>query len=132
MRRMRRLPSAERSAGFSLLELAITVAILLSATLTALLLLVPVANQARLRREVETANSAAKRVLERIQATPFKDITTIYPPSYSETIADLDSGTITITYTDPAADPLVISADLSWVNPEAGTIQRTFKTVRTE
>ena len=121
-----------RRQGFSLLEVSITIAILLATTLTATLLLVPIARQSRLRREVEVANTSAKRVLERIQATPFKDILKVYPQSYSETIAGLGAGTITITYADPTADPLLIQADLTWNNPEAGTMQRTFNTVRTE
>lgn len=129
---MKRVPNTCRSGGFSLLELSITIAILLSATLAAMLLLVPVARQTRLRREVETANSAAQRVLERIQATPFKDILKVYPQSHSEAIPGLNSGTVTITYADITADPLLIQADLSWNNSEAGTLQRTFNTVRTE
>ena len=129
---MKRPQDTTTLQGFSLLEVSITIAILLSATLAAILLLVPVARQARLRREVETANSAAKRILERIQATPYKDIVTLYPQSYSEVITGLNAGSITITYVDPAADPLLIQADLTWNDPESGTLQRTFNTVRTE
>lgn len=118
--------------GFSLLELMLTVSVLAIATLAAALIVVPVARESRLRREVETANVAAKRVLERIQSTPFTSILSTYPQGHVETVPGLNSSALTIQYADPAADPLDIRLDLVWVSPEAGSITRTFYTLRTE
>ncbi len=122
----------QRRQGFSLLEIVITISLLTIVTLSTVLLLVPIARQSRLQRETEAANLAAKRVLEKIQATPFKDILTIYPQSSSVAIPELPNGSIVITYTNPSADPLVIQANLTWESPDIGTLQRTFHTVRTE
>ena len=102
------------------------------AALSAALILVPVARQSTLRREVQTANMAARKVLEKIQATPFTEILNTYPQSHVEPITELPSGTLTISYADPAADPLVMRVDLSWENAQAGTLERTFDTVRTK
>jgi type II secretory pathway pseudopilin PulG len=118
--------------GFSLLELVITIAILTTATLTAMLLLVPVARESRVRREVQIANLAAKRALERIQTTPFNDIVDAYPQGYAEPVAWLPSGALTVQYVDPTADPLSIQVTMSWVSGEVGAMSRTFSTVRTE
>ena len=123
--------AGQRQCGLSFLEVMFTIAILSIAALSATLLLVPIARQANLRREIQTANSSAKNVLEKIQATPFTQIVTTYPQSYVETIPELPSGGLTITYTDPTADPLLIEVGLAWQNAEAGSIQRTFNTVRT-
>lgn len=118
--------------GFSLLELMITVAILTSVTLAAALVVVPVARESRFRRQVEAANTAALRVLEKIQTTSFGNLVGTYPQGHVETIPGLNSGSLTIQYVDPAADPLEIQLDVSWNSPEAGTIARTFHTMRTE
>ena len=120
------------SRGFTLLEVVITVALLAAVTLSGMLLIVPVARQARIRREVQFANSAARRMLEKIQAAPFSEILTLYPASYVEPIVDLPGGVLGITYVDPTTDPLEIQASLTWQSPEMGTMQRTFNTLRTE
>ena len=129
---MKRRPFTARQRGFSLLEVILAVALLSLTALGASLIIVPVARQSRFRREDQTANAAAKRALERIQAAPFKDLTTLYPPSYTEKVTGLQGGTLSITYADPAADPLLIQADLSWVDEMGNSMQRTFNTVRTE
>jgi len=129
--RRRTLTARNRERGISLLEVMIAVAVISLATLSATLLLVPVARQSNLRREIELANTSAKRILERIQSTPFESILGTYPPSYGETITGLPGGALTVTYTDPATDPLLIQVALTWDNAQMGTLQRTFDTVRT-
>jgi type II secretory pathway component PulJ len=121
-----------RDGGISLLEVAVTIALLTSVALATAILLVPVARQSRIQRETEVANLAARRVLEQFQATPFSDLVADFPDGSVQTIPDLPSGTITISYADPAADPLVLTANLTWESPELGTMQRTFNAVRTE
>ena len=122
----------ERNGGFSLLEVVVTIAILSSVALATTLLLVPVARQSRIGRETEVANIEARKVLEKIQALPFKDIILTYPQGARIPIAGLPSGRIDISYVDPAADPLIIQADLTWQSSDLGAMQRTFNTVRTE
>lgn len=129
---MNRASQGKRLEGFSLLELVIAVALLTSTALAATLVLVPVARETRLRREVGVASAAAKRVLEKIQAMPFNEIVTVYPQSYVEALPQLPAGSILVQYEDPAADPLRVQVQLSWDSGEIGAMQRTFSTVRTE
>ena len=118
--------------GFSLLEVVLTIALLTTTTLGTSLLLVPIARQSRIGRETQIANSAARGVLERLQATPFKDLLTDYPPSSVKTISELPSGKVTVQYEDPAADPLIIEAIVTWDSPDLGSMSRAFNTIRTE
>ena len=74
----------------------------------------------------------ARRVLEKIQAAPFSEITTLYPDGNTRSIDGLDGGTVTVRYTDPSADPLYVQATIAWTSPDLGGMQRTFTTVRTE
>lgn len=110
----------------------IAVGILAAVTLVAALVVVPVARESRLRREVGTASTASRRVLEKIQATSFSSIVSTYPPGHVEPIPGLNAGRLTISYVDPTADPLEIQVDLSWDSPEVGAMARTFNTMRTE
>lgn len=123
---------APPSGGFTLLEVMITVALLASVMLGGLLVIVPVAREARIRKEVEVASISARRVLERIQASPFSDITETYPEGHVEPIIGLTNGRITVTYADPTSDPLIVSVNLAWENDDIGPLERTFTTVRTE
>jgi len=132
-RRVRvRSPGAGEQYGFSLLEVVITIALLSSVALGVAILLVPVARQSRIQRETEIANIAAKKVLEKVQATPFHQIVTAYPNGSIHPIPELPAGRIVVTYADPAADPLFLRADLSWNSREVGPMSRRFETVRTE
>lgn len=121
-----------REGGLSLLEVVITIALLTAVGLATAILLVPIARQSRIQRETDVANLAARRILEQIQATPFNDIVANFPDGSVRVIPELQGGAITISYADPAADPLVVRANLTWESPEVGTMQRTFDTVRTE
>lgn len=132
MKRVRVLAPGAREQGFSLLEVVITIALLTSVALSVAILLVPIARQSRIQRETEIANIAAKKVLEKVQATPFHEIVTAYPNGSIHAIPDLPSGRIVVTYADPDADPLFLRADLSWDSPEVGPMSRRFETVRTE
>jgi hypothetical protein len=128
---MRRV-GPRRDRGISLLEVVITVALLTAVGLATAILLVPIARQSRIQRETDIANLAARRILEQVQATPFNDIVQNFPDGSVRVIPELEGGVITISYADPAADPLVLRANLTWESPELGTMQRTFDTVRTE
>ena len=108
MNRVRVLAPGAREHGFSLLEVVITIALLTSVALSVAILLVPIARQSRIQRETEIANIAARKVLEKVQATPFHEIVTAYPNGDIHAIPDLPSGRIVVTYADPDADPLFL------------------------
>jgi Tfp pilus assembly protein PilV len=132
VRRVGRRGKGRRDHGISLLEVAITIALLTSVGLATAILLVPVARQSRIQRETEIANLAARRLLEQFQATPFHDLVTDFPDGSVTAIPELPSGSITVSYVDTTTDPLVFRANLTWESPELGTMQRTFDAVRTE
>ena len=71
--------SDRRTEGLSLLEVVFAVVILTILTLSALLIVIPVSKQVRVSREIELANTEAQKILERIQTTPFFEITADYP-----------------------------------------------------
>lgn len=123
---------AARAGGFSLLEVMVASAILTVLTLSTLMVVIPVSRQVRIHREVELATVETGKVLEKIQSTPFFQITTIYPQGINLDVPGLENGRITVTYDDPAADPLFVRATLSWDSPDPGAMTRTFSTVRTE
>ncbi len=116
----------------TLLEVIIGISILTSLALSAVLIIVPVSRQARINREVATANTEARRVLEKVQAAKFSSIVSIYPNGAEAPISTLPNGKITTSYEDPNQDPLVMRAILTWDSPDLGPMMRTFFTVRTE
>lgn len=128
----RRRGTDGRERGISLLEVVVGISILTSLALSAILIIVPVSRQARINREVATANTEARRVLEKVQASKFKDIVTMYPNGAEAPIITLPKGKVTTTYEDPSADPLIMRAVLTWDSPDLGPMMRTFFTVRTE
>lgn len=130
--RIRARGRRSREAGLSLLEVVLTMALLTSMALGTSLLVIPIARQSRVGREIQAANTAARDVLEKIQATPFKDILTTYPHSSEHTVPSLENGAVRVLYDDPAADPLLVRAEVSWSSPDFGNMTRTFHTVRTE
>ena len=121
-----------RRAGITLLEVMLTIAVLTVVALSAVLLLVPIAGQTRVTREVHLANTEAQRALEGVLATPFHEITTEYPPGAAFAVDTLPEGQIVVNYPDPLSDPLEVHVTLSWSSTSLGDMQRTFVTVRTE
>ena len=132
IRRNHRRAGLRIQRGFTLLEVTIAVALLTVLTLGAALVYVPVARQTRVNREVATANMEVRRVLEKVHALPFNKIVSTHPDGQTIGLGSLPSGQLVIDYADPAADPLVLTATLSWESPDLGTMQRTYTTVRTE
>lgn len=121
-----------RQAGFSMIEVAVAVAILGVLTISTLLTLIPVSRQTRLNREMEAAAAGMRDAMERVQATPFSELLTLYPDGSVLPVATLADGEITVSYADPAADPLLITFALTWDSPDVGPMERTYLTVRTE
>ena len=67
-----------------------------------------------------------------VQSTPFFRVTDEYPDGTVIEIDGLDQGQIVVSYEDPAADPLIMTATLTWESPDMGSMSRIFTTVRTE
>ncbi|MEM7168353.1 MAG: type II secretion system protein [Planctomycetota bacterium] len=122
----------DSESGFSLIEVAVAVALLSILTVSTLLTLIPVSRQTRLNREMESASAAVRDLMERVHATPFSEIPSLYPDGTVVALASLESGEVTIGYEDVTADPLIISFDLAWDSPQVGSMSRTFTTVKTE
>ena len=104
----------------------------MAVTLGAALVLIPVIRQSRINRELTIADTEARRVLEQFQALPFNDIVDTYPQSSELTVLTLPGSRLTVTYVDPAADPLEISLALTWNSPDLGPMAQNFVTVRTQ
>ena len=121
-----------RQRGLLLVELAVAVAVLGILAISALLVMIPVGQQARLNRELSTAASAVRNVLEQVQATPFNDIVTTYPDGTVIEVGKLPDGQIEVRYEDVAADPLELELTIRWESSEAGPMSRSYVTVKTE
>ncbi|MCZ6795624.1 MAG: hypothetical protein O7J95_18625 [Planctomycetota bacterium] len=132
MNALRADPRSETRRGMMLLEVTSTVAFLTTVALSISLMVVPIARQSRLNKEVSTANAEAKQLLERIQATPFNELLASYPDGMVEVLPDLPGGQLTVQYEDVNADPLLVEVQLVWDSPEFGLMQRTFHSARTE
>lgn len=120
-----------RCAGLSLLEVAMTIALLTSVTLCTTMVLVPVARQSRINREVAVANARVRRVIERLLTMPLREIVATYPDGSVLDMGDLRAGTLSVSYVDPEADPLEIRLELKWVSPDMGSMEVSFVTART-
>ena len=118
--------------GFTMLEIVVAVAILATLTFATLQVVVPVSRQGRISRELQVVTAEAKKVLEKVQAAPFKDITRLYPDKTSQSVSCLQGGLVTVDYTGTSADPLYLQVNLSWISPDLGPMTRSFVTVRTE
>lgn len=119
-------------SGFSLVEVTIALAVLSAATLSSLLVLVPVSRQGRISREMEVAALEARRVVDKLHAVPFTAIPTMYPVGYRISVSKLTSGQITVNHAEPTPDPLEVDVTLTW-NGELGEgFSRTFRTMRTK
>lgn len=115
-----------------MVEVMITIAILATLSLATLLTLVPIGRQTRLNRELQAATHTVSDVLERIHATPFNDLQTLYPDGQTAAVSELPGGQLTISYVDPTTDPVILNLTLAWDSPQIGPVTRTFTTVRTE
>ena len=129
------VPSAGRDAtggGLTLLELTIAMTLLTVLALGSSLVLIPMARQSRINREIAVADSEARRLIERIHATPFRDVVTRYPDGAKVPVDDLPAGSLNIHYADPTADPLEIRAVLRWDSPDLGAMTVELDTLKTE
>ena len=129
------LPNADppsQEAGFSILEVYVAAALLVVVMFSAMLTVVPVSRQVRISDDIDTVVAQVQNTLERLQVTPYSDIVTAFPAGVQLALTDVESGTLTITYEDPTADPLQIRVTANWTIPDLGPVERIFSTTRTE
>jgi type II secretory pathway pseudopilin PulG len=117
--------------GFSNIEVVLTVALLTVLALSTILIFVPVSRQGRINREVAAANAEARRVIEKVHAVPYSQVTVLFPDDAEIALPSLPDGKLTVDYPDPAADPLVCQFVLEWDSPSLGTMRRAFTTAVT-
>ncbi len=118
--------------GFTLFEVVITIGLLSIVSSSVLLIVVPVGRQSRLNREMEVAAASARNLIERIQVTPFNELLTVYPEGTVVYIPEIEAGSLTVSYEDATANPLVVQIVLNWTSPDIGPVSSSFLTVRTE
>ena len=118
--------------GWTVVELLLSLTVLAAVTIGTTLLLVPVVRQARLHREVESADIAARGFLEELQTLRARAIVERYPPGTEVEVRHLPSGTATLTYVDPTANPLEIRVRLQWSTPDLGPMDVELLTARAE
>ncbi len=122
-----------RRRGLTLIEVVMAISVLVLLTASTIITMVPVSRQNRMSREMELAVTEVRNVLEKVHATPFNDLVTLYPPGLVLPINELNNGKLLISYVNPDADPLVMQVELTWDSEESlGSVSRTFYTVRTE
>ena len=121
-----------RHAGLTLLEVATSAAVLVVVAMSSVLMMLPIAKQARISREMDTGLMAAEEYIEGLQLSPFDTITTKFPPGQETSVDTLNEGKIVVEYADPDVDPLVVHVHLTWTSPDLGSMSRTFTTARTK
>jgi hypothetical protein len=128
---MKHLDRRHGERGSMLLEVVIAGSILTCVSLGAMLVFIPISRQARINREVSMANCEASCLLEKVHAVPFDKIVEIYPNGTEVPLPSLSNGKVLTTYEDPATDPLILRATLTWDSPNLGPMLRTYFTVVT-
>ena len=116
----------------TLVEVIITIALVTSLALGTTLALVPLARQSRINRETTIANAQVRGVIEKILATPFRDIVRTYPDGTALPLEDLQEGVLSVSYADPLANPLEIHLELEWTSSDLGSMAISFVTARTD
>lgn len=114
----------------TLIEVMIAAMTLLLLTLGIMITLVPVRRQNQVSREMGQVTMEAERVLERLLAVPFSDLTVTYPQDTVLPISTVPNGEARIHYEDPAANPLTIELNVLWQSPDSGAMSRRFVTAR--
>lgn len=132
----------KRSKGFTLVELMVTVFILtvgLSALMEGFASLLYLIDTAR---EETTATADLRNMFERIKSSSFDQTPTRFPHGtvdgpvsarYWTLIGNytLKNENITVTYTNPAADPLEVRAIVQWRDTRGKNRNLTFSTFKT-
>ncbi len=122
---------AGRRGGFTILEITVAISLMAVVALSVLLTFAPLARHSRLSKEMETAAAEVTNFLEQFQTTPYDQALAAFPDGQVLPVPALASGQVSCVYEDVDADPLVLSLQLTWESPDAGTMTRDFTAVKT-
>ena len=114
---MKTLNNAGNKSGFTLVEVLVTVVILVIGILSSLMYFTTASASTVLARDIMIATTHAEHVLEEMRSmSALADITNADWTTWASDngLSDLSSETITVTYADNTADPLNITANVSW------------------
>ena len=137
------------SAGFTLLEVMISIAILAVVGLASAMVMIPVVQAQNESREFTQATAMSRAVLEELYSQSLEELTnpedgyllsSNWPQKgtqiYGETptlleMSDPTIPTVQVTTTDLEADPVEVLVTVSWTGRDSGPVTREFWVVRT-
>jgi Tfp pilus assembly protein PilV len=113
------------SSGVSFIEILISTAIVVAVSLAIIETFLVNLNASEMNKGNTVALMHLSNMMERIKATPFSDMLTRFPSAdvdgpvtndYAAVVGGytLDNEHITVTYVNPAADPLEMTVSLGW------------------
>ncbi len=114
-----------------MVEIMIALTLLSVLALSTMVAIIPVGRQARLSREIESAATSVRTLLEQAQTIPYNDVPTTFTDGQIVTMPTLVNGQILINIADPTADPMEITFTVTWDSQEVGSFSRTFTTLKT-
>jgi len=134
----------KNSRGMSLVEILIASAMTLICVVATVSAYITVANWAEMNRQETVAMLHLSSVMEAVKSTTFGTVTQVFPggiadgPNNSNSYAAIVGGYslknehITVSYVDPAADPLEITAAVGWTTLSGANRSRSMATKRTQ
>lgn len=123
--------------GVTLVELIVAVAIIAFGVVTLMAQIEASYKITNVNRETNKAMAHLQAGMEKIISTPFNDIVSKYPNgstidmSNIEPIDLMNGERLTVSYADVNADPLQITATVSWTSSDGRARTRTLTTMRT-
>lgn len=131
------IPRRTLVGGVSLVEAVVAIAIIAIGVVVLVAQLEASYKITSVNRETNKATAHLQACLEKIVTTPFADIPTTYPNGSAISLTPVDPGdlmdgeVVTVTYTDPAADPLEVTVTIRWKAFDGSMRTRTLTTLRT-
>jgi prepilin-type N-terminal cleavage/methylation domain-containing protein len=123
--------------GLSLVEVIVAVAIIAVGVVVLVAQLEASYKITTVNRETNKAMAHLQACLEKVVSTSFADITTTYPNGGNIPLSNVDPGdlldgeSVTVTYADPAADPLEVTVTVHWTAFDGRMRTRSLTTLRT-
>ena len=111
----------KNTSGLTLIEVLVSFFILSVGILSSLMFFTSATASTELARDMTTANTHAEYVLEEMHSrAALTDITAEEWPDWTSAngLNTLPQETITVTFTDPSADPLPINVTVTWKTKE--------------
>ena len=123
-----------RRRGFTLVEVIVATMLLALAALAAFPTMVSCFGLSQAAREENLATHDLMAAVEDVMAAPFSVVTTTYPdgqPIPKFDALHLQNESITVSYVDPTADPLLITLVANWSDCKGRPRQEVFRCART-